>query len=265
MNALAAQLLAAFDAGDIVDLPSATAPLTMAEGYAVGLMHRELRMARGESPRGYKIGFTNRSLWERYGVDGPVCGTVWSSSVSYAGTGESRVSLAKLSQPRIEPEVIFGLSRDVPLDASAEELAACIAWAAHGFEIVQCNYANWKFTASDCLADFAMHGRLIVGRQVPVNGNLQAARALASTRIHLVCDGEVRDSGVATNVLDGPFEALLEVNATLRKTSGAAPMRAGDVITTGTLTDAHPVAPGETWSTHVSHSPLAPLSVRFVA
>jgi 2-oxo-3-hexenedioate decarboxylase len=34
-----------------------------------------------------------------------------------------------------------------------------------------------------------------------------------------------------------------------------APLAAGEIITTGVLTDAHPVAPGETWRTEVTGFP----------
>ena len=33
--------------------------------YETALAVRALRVARGEVPRGYKIGFTNRSIWPR--------------------------------------------------------------------------------------------------------------------------------------------------------------------------------------------------------
>jgi 2-oxo-3-hexenedioate decarboxylase len=35
------------------------------------------------------------------------------------------------------------------------------------------------------------------------------------------------------------------------------------VVTTGVITDAHPVAPGETWTTEISGLPLAGLSLSF--
>ena len=35
---------------------------------------RRLRIARGERPLGYKIGFTNRGIWDRYGVHAPIWG-----------------------------------------------------------------------------------------------------------------------------------------------------------------------------------------------
>ena len=42
-----------------------------------------------------------------------------------------------------------------------------------------------------------------------------------------------------------------------------APEFYGEIISTGTLTDAHPVAPGETWSTAFEGLPLNGLEVRF--
>src|SRR5262245_38754826 len=42
-------------------------------------------------------------------------------------------------------------------------LMGCIAWIAHGFEVVQSVFANWKFTAADSVAVNAMHGALLIG------------------------------------------------------------------------------------------------------
>jgi len=63
-------------------------------------------------------------------------------------------------------------------------------------------------------------------------------------------------------VLDGPLHALHHFVRELRECPGAPELRAGDVITTGTWTDARPVAPGEHWIAAFS-APLSPLSVIF--
>ena len=68
--------------------------------YRSALLLRQLRIARGDVPAGFKIGFTNRTIWPRYNVFAPIWGQVWSSrltqregsgSLSLAGTleGES--------------------------------------------------------------------------------------------------------------------------------------------------------------------------------
>ena len=41
------------------------------------------------------------------------------------------------------------------------------------------------------------------------------------------------------------------------------PLAAGEIVTTGTLTLAHPVAPGETWTAGLTGVALEPLRVRF--
>ena len=105
---------------------------------------RQLRIARGEKPVGYKIGFTNRGIWQRYGVHAPIWGPVWDSTVQMADGGEARVSLAALSQPRLEPEIVFGFVRTPRAGMSLGELQDCLAWVAHGFEIVHTHFDGWR-------------------------------------------------------------------------------------------------------------------------
>ena len=65
------------------------------------------------------------------------------------------------------------------------------------------------------------------------------------------------------NVLGSPLLALAHLVELLRKQPGAPPLAAGEFITTGTLTDAHPVARGETWTTQIRGLPLHGLKVSF--
>jgi 2-keto-4-pentenoate hydratase len=59
-------------------------------------------------------------------------------------------------------------------------------------------------------------------------------------------------------VLDGPLQALLHFVEALRATPGAPPLLAGDLITTGSLTDAWPVQAGQIWHTDIqSPDPVA--------
>jgi 2-oxo-3-hexenedioate decarboxylase len=62
------------------------------------------RLERGEKPVGRKIGFTNRAIWSQRGLDAPIWGYVYDSTVQYAGTEPAQIGIAHLIQPRIEPE-----------------------------------------------------------------------------------------------------------------------------------------------------------------
>jgi len=238
---------------------------TVQEAYEHALTVREMRIARGEKPVGFKVGFTNRTIWERYGVYGPIWGTVYDTTLATCdGSGE--LDISRCSEPRIEPECVFGISATPPANAGLEELFACIDWFAPGFEVVQSHMPGWKFVAADTVADGGLHGRLLVGRRRPVRevastGHDFDAR-MAAAKIELIHDGEVKDRGRGSNVLDGPLHALLHFLAALRDCPGAPDLQAGDIVTTGTWTDAWPVKPGETWKARFD-APMGDIEVAF--
>jgi 2-oxo-3-hexenedioate decarboxylase len=102
------------------------------------------------------------------------------------------------------------------------------------------------------MAAFALHGRLVVGRPVPVRDIADCAAKLASFRIRLMRGGAVLAEGGGANVLDSPLLAFAHMADLLTRQPGFAPVQAGEIVTTGTLTDALPVKAGEAWSTALS-------------
>lgn len=239
------------------DLPAA---------YQAALAVRTLRLARGETPRGYKIGFTNRNIWQRYKVFAPIWGSVWNTTLAFADGVESSVSLVGLCQPRIEPEAVFGMKSTPRADASLDDLFEALEWVAPGFEVVQSHRPGWKFSAAETVADGGLHGCLLVGRKVPVTELARNAQQLqdllARSRLGLHKNGTPIEEGVGANVLDDPLRALRYFLEELRACPGVPDLQAGDVITTGTWTDAWPVEAGERWS--ATNTSLPELTVRFV-
>jgi 2-oxo-3-hexenedioate decarboxylase len=262
---IAAEALAALDdARQIVPFSERQPPLDPQEAYAIAAAFRQLRMARRETPIGRKVGFTNRGIWDEYGVRAPIWGHVYDTTlVPLAGHGT--VSVSHLPEPRIEPEIVLGLERDLAPGMSASQIADAIGWVAHGFEIVQSIFPGWRFALADCVADGALHGLLLMGPRRPVFRGDRAglAASLAGLRVTLSRDGAVMDTGAGSNVLDGPVDALAHLVAVLAADPLNPPLKAGEMISTGTMTRAFPVAPGETWTTAIDGFPLNGLSVTF--
>jgi 2-oxo-3-hexenedioate decarboxylase len=262
VDRLADELLAADDHAQLIDLPSERWPgLTLDDAYAVASRLRERRMARGETPRGYKIGFTNRGIWPRYNVYAPIWAPVWSSTLTLLDGTDARVSLQGLVQPRLEPEIVFGFAQSPRAGMSEAELAGCIEWVAHGFEIVHTHCADWRFTAPDTVVDFALHGRLLVGPRVPIDHFQAPGSELAALQVQLSRDGGLVEEGQGRNVLDGPLNALRLWVDTMARQTPSWPICPGDVVTTGTLTDAWPIRPGQTWATTLSDPRLPGLKL----
>ena len=240
----------------------ASTPADLADAYQQALAVRALRLQRGEVPRGYKIGFTNRTIWPIYGVYAPIWGTVWDSGLTFC-QGEGDLDLTATCQARLEPEVVFGFRATPVADAGPQQLFDAIEWLAPGYEVVQTHCPDWKFVASETVADGALHARLLVGQRVPLRDLAPDADALsqllAQAQIALSRNGQPMAQGQGAHVLGSPLLALHHFVRELRQCPGATDLQPGDVVTTGTWTDAFAIAPGESWRAQFS-SPLPSLT-----
>ena len=146
---------------------------------------RGKRLARGERVLGRKIGFTNRTIWAEYGVYAPMWGYVYDRTVRNLADIGGAFPLAGLCEPRIEPEIVFGLSRAPSQGMDDAALIGCVEWVAHGFELVQSIFPNWKFSPADTVAANGLHGALLIGPRHPVgaqprNGGAPSSRSTST-------------------------------------------------------------------------------------
>ena len=247
--------IAPLSEGGGLDLPSA---------YAVTAAVRRLREARGERIVGRKIGFTNTTIWAEYGVFAPIWGYVYDTSLHHLGERREPFPLAALVEPRIEPEIVLILGRAPEPGMDGGALLSCVESVAHGFELVQSLFPGWRFTGADTVAAFGLHGALFLGEPQRVAPETADSwrMALDSFEVDLFRDGEAADRGRAVNVLGGgPLAALRHLVDVLAADASSPRLAAGEIVSTGTLTRAFPVAAGETWSTTVHGLPLSGLSL----
>jgi len=265
-HAIADRLIAAYDSATLLAPIAAEIPgFDVAAAYDVLHEIECRRVAQGWRPVGRKIGFTNRTIWPRYGVYQPMGARVWSHTVHHASGGGARLALDRLVQPRIEPEVVFKLASPVEAGADARAVLAATEWIAAGFEIVQSHFPDWKFTAADCTAAFGLHGALVVGTPMRLTDANRATieATLPAFRVTLSKRGETIDTGVGANVLDSPALALAHLASVLAAHPQLTLLGAGELVTTGTITDAWPVTRGETWSSDYGTLELAGLELEF--
>ncbi|MEP7208251.1 MAG: hydratase [Casimicrobiaceae bacterium] len=265
-EAIAARLIAAYDRAETLPpITRDTPEFDVDSAYRVLERIEARRLEAGWRPVGRKIGFTNTTIWPRYGVYQPMWAHIWQHTVHRAPDGRATLSLQGFVQPRIEPEVVFGLGEDIePSDDPATMLRAA-AWIAPGFEIVQSHFPDWKFTAADCTAAFGLHGALVIGAPLVLSpANRLAVGALLPDFRLTLCRGDtVVDRGVGANVLGGPAHALAHLTRVLEGQPWAPPLARDEIVTTGTISDAWPVKPGETWRSDYGALPLPGLELRF--
>jgi 2-oxo-3-hexenedioate decarboxylase len=264
VTAIANDVLAALaNSKQIPPFSSRPGGLSLGDAYRVTPLLRATFESRGEKITGRKIGFTNSGMWKIYGVDAPIWGYATDRTtrdLAQAGA----VNAAYFLEPRIEPEIMFGLKAAPTPGMSDEALLDCVDWIALGYEIVQSIYPGWKFTAADVVAANGVHGCLLVGKRHPIAPRKAAwLRELAAFEVTLHCDGTICQQGGGALVLGSPLKALAHLVDLLANDSHNPPLRAGEIISTGTLTLAMPVSAGQTWITKASGIPLDDISVRF--
>lgn len=260
---LARRILKAADGGrQIAPITDDDASFALDDAYAVADAVLKTRIARGEEVAGWKIGFTNRNIWDEYGVHAPIWGAMYDSTVREVHA-PSECVLSGLVEPRIEPEIVLRLGRRPEPGMDEAALIGCINAVGHGFEIVQSIYPAWRFRAADTVAAFALHGRYIHGPLVRVNDEAEWLDRLSGFRVTLLRDGEEIDEGEAADVLGGPLSALRNMVDGMAASPLSRGLKTGDLVTTGTVTRAFPVGPGERWSTRLSGLPLAEMDITF--
>jgi len=216
--------------------------------------------AQGWVAAGRKLGFTNRATWQEFDLDTAIWSRVYDRTITELDTDHACVSIGGCLAPRLEPEIVVGVSAAV----NEPDCSAGIEWIAPGFEIVDCHFTGgWEFTAPDIVADFGAHAQLIVGPKVVPRGvdRRDIAAALAAVTVQLRRGDNTIDRGVGRNALGGPVAALDNLRRTLATQPYAAPLVAGEIITTGTLTDIPYIVQGEHWSAEFSGAGLGRLSI----
>lgn len=248
--AVAERLMDAYEHGHEIDPITASDPcFDVTAAYAVLREIHARRIAGGWQAVGRKIGFTNRTIWARYGVNRPMWAPVYLNTVHRAPEGAVTLSISRFVQPRIEPEIVFGVKAPVPTVGDARAVLDAVEWIAAGFEVVQSHFPDWKFQAPDCTAAFGLHAALVVGAVTALDdcARDRLATTLADFEVALHRGDDLVDCGRGSYVLDSPALALQHLACVLASQPEAPPLGAGEIVTTGTLTDAWPLAPGAKW------------------
>lgn len=115
------------------------------------------------------------------------------------------------------------------------------------------------------LLRFCLHQGFVAGPWRDVASDRDGWREmLKSFSITLGSSSGVERRGSGSNVLGSPVLALKAIVDELGQHPDRQPIEAGEIVTTGTITELMPVMAGESWTTEIAGAPLAGLSVQLV-
>ncbi|KAB7623344.1 2-oxopent-4-enoate hydratase [Alkalilimnicola sp. S0819] len=239
----------------------AVAPITERESdfsiedaYHISTRLLERRVAEGERVIGKKIGVTSKAVQRMLNVHQPDFGYLTDRMLH--ANGDALPASTEMIAPRAEGEIAFILKRDLigPGVTNAQVLAAteCVMPC---FEIVDSRIKDWKIKIEDTIADNASCGVFVLGDTALTPRQFD----LVSCGMVMQKNGEVVATGAGAAALGSPVNCVTWLANTLGEFG--IPLKAGEIILSGSLVPLLPVAPGD--HVHVSIGGLGTASVRF--
>jgi 2-keto-4-pentenoate hydratase len=208
----------------------------IADGMRAQLGERRERLAAGERPLGWKVGFGSPESFELLSTDRPLVGFLTDRTLLEPG---ATVAIADWTAPVLEAEIAvrIGRSGSIAAIAPAIELADIDRPPRDVREILSGNI----FHRHVLVGPFAVHEPSAVTARVLRDDVEVAATA---------------DPAAAT----GDVTAVVQLTAELLNACGES-LRAGELVITGAVVPPIPIVPGERY--RVELTPLAPLEISF--
>ncbi len=223
-------------------LPSKTIPnFSLSDAYTTALEIKEVRENKKDKASGIKVGFTNKTIWDKYSVNAPIYGFMYSSTVL---SNKQSFSPEKFLEPKFEPEIFFRLSKKPHREMSDIELIACCESFGIGVELVQSIYKGWTFKLPDTVAGFGLHGQYKILEEMAIpsdeNNRVVIINQLKNFNLNLKKNSKIMEYGKSKNILEeSPLAALRSYIEFCEKNLDWLVLNGP--ITTGTITDAYDI------------------------
>jgi 2-keto-4-pentenoate hydratase len=214
------------------------------DGYAVQRIVHE-RTSAERRRVGRKVGLTSPAVQRQMQVDTPDFGVLY-ADMAY-GDAEP-IPAGVLLQPRVEAEVAFVLGEDLPeRPVTGPEVLRAVAFVLPAIEVVDSRIVDWDISIFDTVADNASSGVFVTGG---APRSLLDVGDLRSSEMELVVDGEVVSAGSGDACLGHPLNAVVWLANVVAERGD--PLRAGELVLSGSLGPLVPVRPGRTYEATIT-------------
>jgi 2-oxo-hept-3-ene-1,7-dioate hydratase len=233
--------------------------MTIEDAYAVQRAWVALKLARGRTIKGHKIGLTSKAMQYAVGIAEPDFGVLFDDMFFYDG---AQIPAGRFNEPRIEVELAFVLK--APLagpDCTLFQVLEATDYVTPALEILESRMrrvdpetkATRKVT--DTISDNAANAGIVLGGRPikPLDIDLRWVSAL------LFRNGEIEETGVAAGVLNNPANGIAWLANRLAAVGES--LKAGEVVLAGSFTRPVDARPGDTF--HADYGPLGSISCRF--
>ena len=220
-------------------------------GMAAQLAQRRARIAAGETPLGWKVGFGAPTAMKALGITAPLIGFLMHSAKL---DNDATVSLADWVKPATEAEIAVYMAHDLTAQADRSVIQAAISGIGPAIELADVTFA--PDDVEKILAGNIYQRHVILGSC----DTTRAGAKLDGIRARVVRNGREIGDTIDPQAATGEIISIVGLVATTLATYGET-LRAGEVIITGSITPPLFVTAAE--SLPFELHPVGELSVRF--
>lgn len=218
--------------------------LTIDQAYAISLAFLRIRLDKSEKVIGKKIGLTSDVVQQMLGVHQPDFGFL-TDKMQYP-SGAEIVLDKTLIQAKSEGEIAFKLKDDlVGPNVTAADVLAATDQVFACFEIVDSRIENWQINIQDTVADNASCGIFVMSER----GVDPHSVDFENCSMTIKNNGEIVATGIGSAALGSPLNCVAWLANTLGEYD--IPLKAGDIILSGSLAAMIPCAVGDDMSVEI--------------
>jgi 2-keto-4-pentenoate hydratase len=227
------------------------APL-IKKGMIAQLAQRRARIAAGEKPLGWKVGFGAPAAMQKLGLAAPLVGSLMQGALLPSG---STISLKRYLRPVAEPEIFVRMARDLSGGATSEAALAAVQEIGPAIELADLDPLPAPDNLDAVLAADIYQRQVLLGAQTRAGGGLSGLTSRVTRR-----GAEV----ARTTDLEALTGKLPDIVAHVANTLAAfgETLAAGDVIITGSITPPLMLEPDEPGLVHAV-DPIGEVAVTF--
>ncbi|MFN3655726.1 MAG: 2-keto-4-pentenoate hydratase [Pseudolabrys sp.] len=222
------------------------------KGLTEQLATRRARIAAGEQPLGWKVGFGAPASLQKLGLEMPLTGYLMQKALVPSG---GAVSFKGWAKPVAEPEIFVRMAHDLGPDATPDQVTASIKEIGPAIELADLDPPPAPEILDKVLAGDIYQRHVILGERTQPGGGV---RGLTS---RLVRRGAEAARTSDPEALTG---RLVDIVAHVANTLAAfgEKLSAGDIVITGSITPPLILEPDETALAHAIE-PIGEVSVTF--
>ena len=226
----------------------------IAKGMTAQLATRRARIAAGEKPLGWKVGFGAPASMQKLGLTAPLVGYLMQGAQVASG---GSVSLKDWAKPVAEPEIAVRMARDLGAGAAADAVMASIESLQPAIELADLGPLPEPGNLDAVLAGDIYQRHVVLAPQARAGGSVEDLTS------RLIRRGTEANRTGDPEALTGKLLDIVAHVATVLSAFGEK-LSAGDIIITGSITPPLMLEPDETELRHAI-DPIGEVSVRLRA